>query len=122
MTQPFCLRAFRAHTHTIKKRKIIKLLIPEKRCTLECNVTLDEICESCVRCLPVLPVKLFPVTCEFIKGEKQFYHRAQQFYQDVPASEEGMLGDFVEISDVDLEGSRNFLKRFVVSSLERISI
>ncbi|AWP10445.1 putative alpha N-terminal protein methyltransferase 1B [Scophthalmus maximus] len=58
-------------------------------------------------------VKLFPVTCEYIKGEKQFYYRAQQFYEDVPASEEGMMGDFVEISNVDLEGSREFLQRFV---------
>lgn len=60
-------------------------------------------------------MKLFPVTCEYIKGEKQFYYRAQQFYEDVPASEEGMMGDFVEICNVDLEGSRQFLKRFVVS-------
>ena len=60
-------------------------------------------------------MKLFPVTCEYIKGEKQFYYRAQQFYEDVSASEEGMLGDFVEIGNVDLEGSRQFLKRFVVS-------
>ncbi|XP_034387362.1 alpha N-terminal protein methyltransferase 1B [Cyclopterus lumpus] len=58
-------------------------------------------------------VKLFAVTCEFIKGEKQFYYRAQQFYEDVTASEEGMLGDFAEICNVDLEGSRQFLKRFV---------
>ncbi|XP_067452214.1 N-terminal Xaa-Pro-Lys N-methyltransferase 2 [Thunnus thynnus] len=58
-------------------------------------------------------VKLFPITCEYIKGEKQFYYRAQQFYEDVPASEEGMMGDFVDISNVDLEGSREFLKRFV---------
>ncbi|XP_061593297.1 N-terminal Xaa-Pro-Lys N-methyltransferase 2 [Cololabis saira] len=58
-------------------------------------------------------VKLFPVTCEYIKGEKQFYYRAQKFYQDVPASEEGMMGDFLEISHVDLEGSRQFLRRFV---------
>lgn len=65
---------------------------------------------------PCFPsVKLFPVTCEYIKGEKQFYFRAQQFYEDVPASEEGMMGDFVEISNVDLEGSRQFLKKFVVS-------
>lgn len=63
----------------------------------------------------VLTVKLFPVTCEYIKGEKQFYYRAQKFYEDVPASEEGMMGDFVEISNVDLEGSRQFLQRFVVS-------
>uniref|UniRef100_A0A8C6LUR4 N-terminal Xaa-Pro-Lys N-methyltransferase n=1 Tax=Nothobranchius furzeri TaxID=105023 RepID=A0A8C6LUR4_NOTFU len=54
-----------------------------------------------------------PHVCRlYIKGEKQFYYRAQQFYEDVPASEEGMMGDFVEISKVDLEGSRQFLKRF----------
>jgi len=65
---------------------------------------------------PFVPtVKLFAVTCEYIKGEKQFYNIAQQFYEDVTASEEGMLGDYVEICNVDLEGSRNFLKRFVVS-------
>lgn len=69
-------------------------------------------CWSC----PSPPAKLFPVTCEIIKGEKQFYYRAQQFYEDVPASEEGMMGDFVDISNVDLEGSRQFLKRFVVSA------
>lgn len=63
----------------------------------------------------VPPVKLFPLTCEYISGEKQFYHRAQRFYQDVPASEEGMMGDFVDISSVDLEGSRQFLNRFLVS-------
>lgn len=62
-------------------------------------------------------MKLFPVTCEYISGEKQFYYRAQRFYEDVPASEEGMMGDFVDISNVDLEGSRHFLKRFVVSIL-----
>lgn len=67
------------------------------------------------RCLCFPPVKLFPVTCEYIQGEKQFYYRAQRFYEDVPASEEGMMGDFVEISNADLEGSRQFLKRFVVS-------
>lgn len=62
-------------------------------------------------------MKLFPITCEYISGEKQFYYRAQRFYEDVPASEEGMMGDFVDISNVDLEGSRQFLKRFVVSIL-----
>ncbi|KAM6962824.1 N-terminal Xaa-Pro-Lys N-methyltransferase 2 [Aplochiton taeniatus] len=58
-------------------------------------------------------VKLYAVTCENINGDKQFYYRAQQFYEDVPASEEGMLGDFAHICSVDLEGSRQFLRRFV---------
>ncbi|KAL1022825.1 hypothetical protein UPYG_G00032850 [Umbra pygmaea] len=58
-------------------------------------------------------VKLFAVTCEKIEGEKQFYYKAQKFYEDVEASEEGMMGDYVEISHVDLEGSRKFLSRFI---------
>ncbi|KAM9478545.1 N-terminal Xaa-Pro-Lys N-methyltransferase 2 [Salvelinus alpinus] len=58
-------------------------------------------------------VKLFAVTCEKIKGEKYFYYKAQKFYEDVEPSEEGMMGDFVEISHIDLEGSRNFLSRFI---------
>ncbi|XP_010870800.2 alpha N-terminal protein methyltransferase 1B isoform X1 [Esox lucius] len=58
-------------------------------------------------------VKLFAVTCEKIKGEKQFYYKSQMFYEDVEASEEGMMGDFVELSDIDLEGSRKFLSRFI---------
>uniref|UniRef100_A0A8C6S4F8 Methyltransferase like 11B n=1 Tax=Neogobius melanostomus TaxID=47308 RepID=A0A8C6S4F8_9GOBI len=58
-------------------------------------------------------VKLFPVTCEYIKGEKQFYYRSQKFYEDVEPSEEGMLGGFLEISEVDLEQSRRFLSRFI---------
>lgn len=62
-------------------------------------------------------MKLYAVTCEYIKGEKQFYYRAQNFYKDVPPSEEGMMGDFVEISEIDLEGSRQFLKKFVVCIL-----
>lgn len=67
------------------------------------------------RCTFVPPtVKLYAVTCEYIMGEKQFYYRSQNFYRDVPASEEGMMGGFVEISEVDLEGSRQFLKKFVV--------
>uniref|UniRef100_A0A4W4EF06 Alpha N-terminal protein methyltransferase 1B n=1 Tax=Electrophorus electricus TaxID=8005 RepID=A0A4W4EF06_ELEEL len=41
-----------------------------------------------------------------------FYYRAQNFYKDVPASEEGMMGEFVELSELDLEGSRQFLKKF----------
>ncbi|KAJ8376149.1 hypothetical protein SKAU_G00067290, partial [Synaphobranchus kaupii] len=57
--------------------------------------------------------KLYPLTCEYVDGEKQFYARAQNFYNDIEASEEGMMGDFVELSPIDLEGSRQFLKKFV---------
>ncbi|XP_028823724.1 N-terminal Xaa-Pro-Lys N-methyltransferase 2 [Denticeps clupeoides] len=78
------------------------------------NTLRNEFFASYLYLLEQVPlVKLYPLTCEYVKGEKQFYYRAESFYEDVPASEEGMLGDFVEISDIDLEGSRQFLKKFV---------
>uniref|UniRef100_A0A8C9UA23 N-terminal Xaa-Pro-Lys N-methyltransferase n=1 Tax=Scleropages formosus TaxID=113540 RepID=A0A8C9UA23_SCLFO len=33
--------------------------------------------------------------------------------RNILTSEEGMMGDFIEISEIDLEGSRAFLKKFV---------
>ncbi|KAM4721498.1 N-terminal Xaa-Pro-Lys N-methyltransferase 2 [Rhinophrynus dorsalis] len=58
-------------------------------------------------------VKLYALTSEVIDGEMQFYARAKQFYKDVPATEEGMMGDFLELSDTDIESSREFLRKFV---------
>ncbi|XP_066481562.1 N-terminal Xaa-Pro-Lys N-methyltransferase 2 [Tiliqua scincoides] len=43
----------------------------------------------------------------------QFYARAKHFYRDVPASEEGMMGDFIELSNTDIESSRKFLRNFI---------
>ncbi|XP_034979349.1 N-terminal Xaa-Pro-Lys N-methyltransferase 2 isoform X1 [Zootoca vivipara] len=58
-------------------------------------------------------VKLYALTSEVINGEMQFYARAKHFYKEVPASEEGMMGDFIELSNTDVESSREFLKNFV---------
>nr|XP_056701239.1 N-terminal Xaa-Pro-Lys N-methyltransferase 2 [Euleptes europaea] len=58
-------------------------------------------------------VKLYALTSEVINGDMQFYARAKHFYREVPASEEGMMGDFVELSSTDLESSREFLRDFV---------
>ncbi|KAG8436492.1 hypothetical protein GDO86_007549 [Hymenochirus boettgeri] len=58
-------------------------------------------------------VKLYAMTSEVIHGEMQFYARARNFYKDVPATEDGMMGDFSELSDTDIESSRDFLRRFV---------
>uniref|UniRef100_A0ACB8F1N6 Alpha N-terminal protein methyltransferase 1B n=1 Tax=Sphaerodactylus townsendi TaxID=933632 RepID=A0ACB8F1N6_9SAUR len=58
-------------------------------------------------------VKLYALTSEVINGEMQFYARAKHFYSEVPASEEGMMGDFVELSSTDLKSSREFLRDFV---------
>ncbi|XP_056379651.1 N-terminal Xaa-Pro-Lys N-methyltransferase 2 isoform X2 [Hyla sarda] len=43
----------------------------------------------------------------------QFYARARNFYRDVPASEEGMMGDFSDLSNTDIESSREFLRKFI---------
>ncbi|KAG5850594.1 N-terminal Xaa-Pro-Lys N-methyltransferase 2 [Anguilla rostrata] len=78
------------------------------------NTLRNEFFASYLYLLEQIPlVKLYPVTCEYIDGEKQFYARAQDFYKDVEPSEEGMMGDFIELSPIDLEGSRQFLKKFV---------
>ncbi|XP_076873659.1 N-terminal Xaa-Pro-Lys N-methyltransferase 2 [Brachyhypopomus gauderio] len=78
------------------------------------NILRQEFFASYLYMLEQIPlVKLYAMTCASVKGEKQFYHRAQNFYKDVPASEEGMMGDFVELSELDLESSRQFLKKCV---------
>ncbi|NP_001230578.1 N-terminal Xaa-Pro-Lys N-methyltransferase 2 isoform X2 [Phacochoerus africanus] len=58
-------------------------------------------------------VKLYALTSQVINGEMQFYARAKLFYQEVPATEEGMMGNFIELSDPDIEASREFLRKFV---------
>ncbi|OXB58007.1 hypothetical protein ASZ78_011817 [Callipepla squamata] len=64
--------------------------------------------------LETLPlVKLYALTSQVINGEMQFYARAKHFYQEVPATEEGMMGDYIELSNIDVESSREFLRKFV---------
>ncbi|XP_069825056.1 N-terminal Xaa-Pro-Lys N-methyltransferase 2 [Dendropsophus ebraccatus] len=58
-------------------------------------------------------VKLFALTSEVIDGEMQFYARARNFYRDCPATEESMMGDFFDLSSIDIEVSREFLRKFV---------
>ncbi|XP_054837735.1 N-terminal Xaa-Pro-Lys N-methyltransferase 2 [Eublepharis macularius] len=70
--------------------------------------------QSYLYLLEKLPlVKLYALTSEVINGEMQFYARAKHFYKEVPASEEGMMGDFIELSRTDTEASREFLREFV---------
>uniref|UniRef100_A0A8C4WC73 N-terminal Xaa-Pro-Lys N-methyltransferase 2 n=1 Tax=Gopherus evgoodei TaxID=1825980 RepID=A0A8C4WC73_9SAUR len=58
-------------------------------------------------------VKLYALTSEVISGEMQFYARAKHFYWKVPATEEGMMGDYIELSNMDIESSREFLRKFI---------
>nr|XP_004027930.1 N-terminal Xaa-Pro-Lys N-methyltransferase 2 [Gorilla gorilla gorilla] len=58
-------------------------------------------------------VKLYTLTSQVINGEMQFYARAKLFYQEVPAAEEGMMGNFIELSSPDIQASQKFLRKFV---------
>ncbi|XP_075012824.1 N-terminal Xaa-Pro-Lys N-methyltransferase 2 isoform X2 [Calonectris borealis] len=70
--------------------------------------------QSYLYLLEKLPlVKLYALTSQVINGEMQFYARAKHFYQEVPATEEGMMGDYIELSNTDIESSREFLRKFV---------
>lgn len=63
--------------------------------------------------ISLLAVKLYALTSQVINGEMQFYARAKHFYREVPATEEGMMGDYIELSNTDVESSREFLRKFV---------
>uniref|UniRef100_G1LX94 N-terminal Xaa-Pro-Lys N-methyltransferase 1 n=1 Tax=Ailuropoda melanoleuca TaxID=9646 RepID=G1LX94_AILME len=58
-------------------------------------------------------VKLYALTSRVVNGEMQFYARAKLFYQEVPATEEGMMGNFIELSNPDIQASWEFLRKFV---------
>ena len=56
---------------------------------------------------------MYALTNQVIDGAMQFYARAKLFYQEVPATEEGMMGNFIELSNPDIQASREFLSKFV---------
>ncbi|XP_043941206.1 alpha N-terminal protein methyltransferase 1B [Protopterus annectens] len=58
-------------------------------------------------------VKLYALTSEVIDGEMQFYARAKDFYKDIEASDDGMMGGFTELSDVDIKSSQKFLAKLI---------
>ncbi|XP_074988053.1 N-terminal Xaa-Pro-Lys N-methyltransferase 2 [Caretta caretta] len=68
---------------------------------------------DCKRLQILRKVKLYALTSEVINGEMQFYARAKHFYREVPATEEGMMGDYIELSSTDIESSREFLRKFI---------
>lgn len=45
--------------------------------------------------------------------ESKFYKKAAKYWANVPATIDGVLGGFGHISDIDLEGSRAFLKQIL---------
>uniref|UniRef100_A0A8C3XRQ8 Methyltransferase like 11B n=2 Tax=Chelydra serpentina TaxID=8475 RepID=A0A8C3XRQ8_CHESE len=78
------------------------------------KVIRNDFFQSYLYLLERLPlVKLYALTSEVINGEMQFYARAKHFYREVPATEEGMMGDYIELSSTDIESSREFLRKFI---------
>lgn len=61
------------------------------------------------------------MTSEAVEDEGQFYSRAQQYWKEVPATVDGMLGGYGHISNIDIAGSRKFLQRFLEDGPDQIS-
>ncbi|XP_064003353.1 N-terminal Xaa-Pro-Lys N-methyltransferase 2 [Pogoniulus pusillus] len=73
----------------------------------------NTLCDTGATSTRLSHVKLYALTSQVINGEMQFYARAKHFYQEVPATEEGMMGDYIELSNTDIESSQEFLRKFV---------
>lgn len=48
---------------------------------------------------------------EFIIQKKEFYEDAVKYWDQIPATVNGMLGGFGFISHIDIIGSKKFLKK-----------
>ncbi len=56
---------------------------------------------------------------EASRQEDKFYDDAKQYWGDIPATVDGMLGGFSHISSTDIGGSNKFIRSFIrVSILE----
>ena len=48
---------------------------------------------------------------ESITGQKEFYEHAAKYWDQIPPTVDGMLGGFGFISQKDIFGSKQFLKK-----------
>lgn len=55
------------------------------------------------------------MTDDTIIAERAFYSKGEQYWSDIPATINGMLGGFSEISDLDINTSRNLLRQLYQS-------
>ena len=51
--------------------------------------------------------------CPEIESEEDFYEKADDYWKSIPSTIDGMLGGFSRISEVDIHGSKLFLKHFI---------
>ncbi|XP_066569276.1 N-terminal Xaa-Pro-Lys N-methyltransferase 1 isoform X2 [Amia ocellicauda] len=50
---------------------------------------------------------------DVVEDESTFYSKAERYWQEVPPTVDGMLGGYGSISNIDINGSRRFLKRYL---------
>ncbi|KAJ8300222.1 hypothetical protein KUTeg_021741, partial [Tegillarca granosa] len=51
--------------------------------------------------------------------EQKFYGDAKQYWESIPATIDGMLGGFAQISPTDINGSRAFLRPYLKKFLDK---
>ncbi|KAI1882356.1 hypothetical protein AGOR_G00249840 [Albula goreensis] len=50
---------------------------------------------------------------DVVENESAFYSKAEQYWQEVPPTVDGMLGGYGNISSIDISGSKKFLQKFL---------
>lgn len=50
---------------------------------------------------------------DIAEDETTFYSNAEDYWRDVPPTVDGMLGGYGSISNIDINGSKAFLKKFL---------
>lgn len=62
---------------------------------------------------------------DIAEDETTFYSNAEDYWREVPPTVDGMLGGYGSISNIDINGSKAFLKKFLGvrdSFLQTISV
>ncbi|XP_053710150.1 N-terminal Xaa-Pro-Lys N-methyltransferase 1 [Synchiropus splendidus] len=50
---------------------------------------------------------------DIVENQSSFYSNAEDYWRDVPPTVDGMLGGYGSISNIDLNGSKAFLQKFL---------
>ena len=58
--------------------------------------------------------------CEEVSSEKSFYENADKYWKTVSPNVNGMLGGYSHICGVDIQGSKQFLRPFILGPNPRI--
>ena len=50
---------------------------------------------------------------DIARNEASFYSNAEDYWREVPPTVDGMLGGYGSISNIDINGSKAFLQKFL---------